>query len=81
MESCFRHMYRRFPGGSGVKTLCVNAGDAGLIPGSGRSTEEGNSSTLQYSCLANPMDRVSWWATVHRIAKEWDKFSRLNNNN
>ena len=33
MESCFRHMYGRFPGGSGVKNLCVNEGDAGLISG------------------------------------------------
>ena len=28
-----------------------------------------NSDPLQYSCLENPMDRVAWQATVHRIAK------------
>ena len=33
-----------------------NAGDLGLIPGSERSPGEGNSNTLQYSCLGNPMD-------------------------
>ena len=43
-----------------VKNLPVTVGDikdAGSIPGSGRSPGEGNGSTLQYSCLENPMDR------------------------
>ena len=31
--------------------------------------EEGNGSPLQYSCLENPMDRESWWATVHGVAR------------
>ena len=47
-------------GGSVVKTLPVNAGDAGSVPGSGRSPGEGNSNPLQYSCLGNPMDRGAW---------------------
>ena len=34
-----------------------DAGDVGLIPGSGRSSGEGNSNPLQNSCLENPMDR------------------------
>ena len=46
-----------FPGGSVIKNLLANAGDAGLIPGSGRCPGEGNSNPLQYSCLENPMDR------------------------
>ena len=29
----------------------------------------GNGSPLQYACLENPMDRETWWATVHRVAK------------
>ena len=37
----------------------ANAGDSGLIPGSGRSPGGRNSSPLQYSCLGNPMDRRS----------------------
>ena len=41
-----------------------NAGDPGLIPGSGRSPGEGNSNPLHYSCMGNPMDRGAWWATV-----------------
>ena len=42
-----------FSGGSVVKNLPANAGDTGLIPGSGRSPEEGNSNPLQYSGLGN----------------------------
>ena len=41
-----------------ARTVC-NAGDPGLIPGSGRSSGEGNGSPLQYSCLENPIDRRS----------------------
>ena len=55
-----------------VKNLPANAGDLRdvvSIPGSGRSTGGGRDSPLQYSCLENPMDRGTWWATVHRIAK------------
>ena len=39
-----------FPGGSVVKNLPTNAGDVGLIPGSGRFPGEGNGNLLQYSC-------------------------------
>ena len=38
-----------------------NAGDAGSIPGLGRSTEGGNGNPLQYSCLENSMGRGGWW--------------------
>ena len=41
----------------------------GLIPGSGRSSGEGNGNPLQYSCLENPMDRGAWWTTVHGVAE------------
>ena len=46
-----------------VKNLPANAGDPGLIPGSGRSPGEGNGNPLQYSCLGNPMDREAWRAS------------------
>ena len=46
-----------FPGDPGVKNPPANAGDAGLIPGSGRSSEERNGNLLQYSCLGNPTNR------------------------
>ena len=58
-----------FPGGSDGKVSACNAGDPGLIPGSGRSSGEGNGNPLQYSCLENPMNREAWWATVHGVAK------------
>ena len=58
-----------FRGGSEVKVSASNAGDLGSIPGSGRSSGEGNGNPLQYSCLENPMDGGAWWATVHRVAK------------
>ena len=58
-----------FPGGSDGKEPACNVGDPGSIPGSGRSPGEGNGNKLQYSCLENPMDRESWWATVHGVAK------------
>ena len=54
-----------FPGGSEVKNLPANAGDVGLIPGSGRSPGEGNGNSFQYSCLENSMDRGAGQATVH----------------
>ena len=59
-----------FPGGSGVRNPPANEGDAGSIPGFGRSSGEGNGNPLQYSCLENPTDRGAWQATVHGVAKE-----------
>ena len=58
-----------FPGGSVVKNLPAKAGDMSLIPGSRRSPGEGNGNPLQCSCLENPTDRGTWWATVHGVAK------------
>jgi len=46
-----------FTGGSDGKESTCSAGDPGLIPGLGRSSEEQNVYPLQYSCLENPMDR------------------------
>ena len=43
-----------------VKNPPTNAGDAGLIPGSGRSPGGGNGNPLQCSCLGNPMNRGAW---------------------
>ena len=55
-----------------VKNLPANAGDLGLIPGTGRSPGEGNGNPLQNTCLENPMDRGTWWAAVHGFGKESD---------
>ena len=60
--------------GLSSKESACNAGDTGdmgLIPGLGRSPEEGNDTPLQYSCLENPMGRGAWWAIVYRVAKSW----------
>ena len=46
-----------------------NAGDLGSIPGSGRSSGEGNGNSLQRSYLRNDMDREAWQATVHGVAR------------
>ena len=59
-------------GGSVVKNPLGNAGDVSSIPGSGRAPGEGADNPLQYSCLASPMDRGVWQATVHGVAKELD---------
>ena len=58
-----------FPGGSVVKNPPANAGDASLIPVLGRSPGEGNGNPSQHSCLENPMDRGTWWATVHGVQR------------
>ena len=64
-----------FPGGSVVKNpsemqeMAHSEGDMGSIPGSGRSSGEGNGHPLQYSSLENPMDRGAWWATTHGVPK------------
>ena len=67
-----------FPGGSAVKNPPTNGGDAGSIPGSGRSPREGNGKPFQYSCQEkNPMDREAWRITVHKVSKESDTTERL----
>ena len=56
-----------------VKNPPTNAGDvrdAGSIPGVGRSLREWHGNPFQYSCLENPMNRGTWWAIVHGVAKE-----------
>ena len=42
-----------------------NTGDMGLILGLGQSSRR-NGNPLQY-----PMDRGTWWPTVHGVAKSW----------
>ena len=60
-----------FPGGSDGKASAYNAGDLALIPGSGRSSGEGNGNPFQYPCLESPMDGGAWYATVHGVTKSW----------
>ena len=58
-----------FPGSSVVKNSPANAGDAGSIPGSGRSPGEGNGNPLWYSCLGSPMGWGAWQA-IQSIASQ-----------
>ena len=74
LEKCSLNLssgfYGGFSGGAAVKNLPADEGDAGdvsSIPGLGRSPGGRNSNPLQYSCLDSPMDRGTWWATVHGI--------------
>ena len=67
-----------FPHGSVVKNPpdhAGDAGDAGSIPGSGRSPGGGNGNPLQFSCLENPMDRGAWRAKVHEVTKSQTQLS------
>ena len=58
-----------FPGGSEGKESACNAGNPGLITGSGRSLRKGNGYPLQDSCLENSVDKGAW--------KELDMTERL----
>ena len=67
-----------FPGGTVIENPPAYAGDVrgvGLISGSGRFPEVGNSNLLQFSCLGNPMDRGAWWATVLGFTKSLTRLS------
>ena len=64
-----------FPGGSVLKNPPAYVGGSSSIPGSGRSPGEGNDNPHQYSCLENLMDRGTWRATVHGIAKNQTRLS------
>ena len=68
------HTWWGFPNGSAGKESACSAGttgDAGLVPGLGRSPEGRNGNPLQHSCLGNPMDLSTWWATGHGVARSW----------
>ena len=56
----------------GQESAC-NAGDVGLIPGSGRSPGEGNGNPLQYTCMGNLMDRGIWLQSLglQRVGRDF----------
>ena len=63
-------------GGSDSKESACNAGDPGLIPGSGGSCGEGIDSLLQYSCLENSMDREACQPTVHGVTNSQTQMNK-----
>ena len=67
--------YQGFPDGSDGKESASNARDLGSIPGSGRSPGGGDGNPLHHSCLENPKDRGTWWATVHGVSKSQTRLS------
>ena len=68
-------MKNGFPGGSMIKNLPANVGHASLIPGSGRCPGAGKHNPLKYSCLKNPMNGGTWWATAHRVTESRTQLS------
>ena len=65
-----------FPGGLVVKNPPVNAGDAGLISGSGRSPGVGNGIPFQYSYPENSTSRGAWRATESDTTEQLSTHSR-----
>ena len=60
--------YMGLPQWLNSKESACNAGDLGLIPGLGRSPEEGHGNPLQYSCLENPHGQRRLEGYSHRVA-------------
>ena len=58
-----------------VKNLSAMQETQVQSPGGEDSPGEGNVNPLQYSCLENPMDRGTWWATVYGVTKSWKQLS------
>ena len=81
IASALNYLGRKgFPSGSlGQKSSwnARDAGDAGSIPGSGRSPGGGQGNPLQYSCLESPRDRGDGRATMHEFTKSWIQLKGL----
>ena len=60
--------------------ICLNAGDSGSIPGSGRSSGEENGNSLQYACLGIPWTEKPDGLQSMGSQKELDTTERLNSN-
>ena len=64
-----KHRLMGFLDSSVGKESACSAGDPGSIPGLGRSSGGENGNPLQCSCLGNPMDTGTLWATVYGVAR------------
>ena len=61
-------MVQGFSGGSVAQNLPANAGDTGSIPWLEDPLEK-EMVTHSNFCLGNPMDRGTWWASVHGVTE------------
>ena len=68
----FLLLFLVLPGGSDGKESPCNAGDPGLIPGSGKIPWRRKWQHTPVFLLGESLDRGAWWATVHAVAKELD---------
>ena len=67
------------PHGSDGEESACNAGHLGSIPGSERSSREGNGYPLPCSCLEESSDRGAWRAIIHVVTKRQTRLSNLHN--
>ena len=70
-----------FPDGASGKEPSANAGDTRhmdlIDPWVGKIPGGQDGSSLQYSCLENPIDRGAWWVTVHGATGSWTQLKRI----
>ena len=57
---------------SGAGTLDLTLPRGHIVALLQNKDTKGNSSRLHQSCLENPIDRGTWWATIHEVPKESD---------
>ena len=67
-------VHDRYYSPDGKESAC-SEGDPGLIPGSGRSSEERNGNPLQYSCLENSLDKRAFRLQSMGLQKSWTQLS------
>ena len=61
---------------SGKESTCqCRRHNVSSILGPERSPGIGNGIPLQFYCLENSTDRGTWWATVHKVLKNWTQLS------
>ena len=77
LTNVYTYVITRLPQLLSSKEYACNTGDAGSIPGSGRSPGRWHGNPLQYSCLKNPMDRGAWKAAVLWVVGSWTQLKRL----
>ena len=80
-QYCMISLIWGFPGGSDGKESTCNAGDLASIPGLGRSLgredplEEGMATHSSILAWRIPVDKGSWRATLHSVAKSQTRLS------